>query len=389
MSTEIEPFYTPPAPPQTKLGLYRALSPLAGLHVSPLALGAMSLGDKWHKIGFGSMNKEASFRMLDAYFDNGGNFIDTANNYQDESSEEFIGEWQEKRGIRDQLVIATKYTMNYKSRDANIKQSINYIGNNVKSMHISVKESLRKLRTDYIDILYVHWWDFETPIEEVMNGLHHLVTQGKVLYLGISDSPAWVVSRANMYAQAHGKTPFVIYQGHWNIMDRAFEREIIPMARTLGLALAPWDVLGGGKFRTDAEEEERRASGEKGRAILGMGGWERTENEVKISKALEKVGGEVGTKNVRAVALAYVMQKTPYVFPLVGGRKVEHLLSNVEALDIALSTEQIAYLESVLPFDVGFPGNFVVRLYSYPPTFLLIPCHRAMVLVPARSNNIL
>ncbi|KAF8900587.1 NADP-dependent oxidoreductase domain-containing protein [Mucidula mucida] len=145
-----------------------------------------------------------------------------------------------------------------------------------------------------------------------------------------------------MYAQAHGKTPFVIYQGHWNIMDRAFEREIIPMARNLGLALAPWDVLGGGKFRTDAEDEERRASGEKGRAL-----------------ALEKVGEEVDTKNIRAVALAYVMQKTPYVFPLVGGRKVEHLLSNVEALDIALSTEQIAYLEGVLPFDVGFPGNFV------------------------------
>ncbi len=197
-----------------------------------------------------------------------------------------------------------------------------------------------------------------------------------------------------MYAQAHGKTPFVIYQGHWNIMDRAFEREIIPMARNLGilvhhgrqndiktlpgLALAPWDVLGGGKFRTDAEDEERRASGEKGRALVGMGGWERTENEIKISKALEKVGEEVDTKNIRAgksflpanmlkmisrfiqVALAYVMHKTPYVFPLVGGRKVEHLFSNVEALDIALSTEQIAYLEGVLPFDVGFPGNFVV-----------------------------
>ncbi|KAF9054932.1 Aldo/keto reductase [Hymenopellis radicata] len=353
-----EPFYKPLDPPPSKLGVYRALSPLSGLHVSPLALGAMSIGDKWQKFGFGSMDKEASFKLLDAYFDKGGNFIDTANSYQDGTSEEFIGEWQEKRGIRDQLVIATKYSINYKWRDPSIKQTINFVGNSSKSMHVSVRDSLRKLRTDYVDILYVHWWDFETPIEEVMNSLHHLVTQGKVLYLGISDAPAWVVSRANMYAQAYAKTPFVIYQGHWNIMDRAFEREIIPMARTLGLALAPWDVLASGKFRTDSEEEERKASGEKGRALAGQT-WERTEDEVKISKALEKVGAEVGTKNIRAVALAYVMQKTPYVFPLVGGRKVEHLVSNIEALDITLSAEQIAYIESVLPFDVGFPGNFV------------------------------
>ncbi|KAJ6579612.1 Aldo/keto reductase [Mycena vulgaris] len=351
-------FWDPPAPPPTKLGVYRTLSPLAGIHVSPLQLGAMSIGDKWGAMGMGEMDKESSFKLLDAYFDNGGNFIDTANDYQDESSESFIGEWAEKRNIRDQLVIATKYTTNFKARNPNIAKQVNYTGNNVKSMHISVEASLKKLRTTYIDILYMHWWDWDTSIEEVMNGLHNLVVQGKVLYLGVSDTPAWVVAQANQYARDHGKTPFVIYQGAWNVLERSFEREIIPMARAHGLALAPWKVLGGGKFRTDAEEEQRRATGEKGRTILGPE-WERSENEKTISHALEKVAGEVGAKTITAVAIAYLMQKVPYCFPIIGGRKVEHLLSNIEALDISLSREQIAFLESVNPFDPGFPNTMI------------------------------
>ncbi|KAJ7476894.1 arylalcohol dehydrogenase [Mycena galericulata] len=349
---------TPAPPPRTKLGHYRTLSPLAGIHVSPLQLGAMSIGDKWGDIGMGEMNKESSFKLLDAYFDNGGNFIDTANNYQDETSELFIGEWAEKRGIRDQLVIATKYTTNFKDRNPAIEKKVTYFGNNVKSMHVSVEASLKKLRTTYIDILYVHWWDWDTGVEETMNGLHNLVVQGKVLYLGVSDTPAWVVAQANQYARDHGKSPFVIYQGAWNVMERSFEREIIPMARAHGLALAPWNVLGGGKFRTDAEEEQRRVTGEKGRMVMSPD-WERNENEKKMSRALEKVAGEVGTKSVTAVAIAYIMQKVPYCFPIIGGRKVEHLLSNVEALDISLSKEQIEFLESVLPFDPGFPGSLI------------------------------
>ncbi|KAJ7740600.1 NADP-dependent oxidoreductase domain-containing protein [Mycena metata] len=351
-------FWAPPPPPPTKLGVYRTLSPLAGLHVSPLQLGAMSVGNKWDSMGMGAMNKESSFKLLDAYFDNGGNFIDTANNYQDESSEAFVGEWAEQRNIRDQLVIATKYTTNFKVRNDSIAQKVNYVGNNIKSMHISVEASLKKLRTTYIDILYVHWWDWDTSVEEVMNGLHNLVVQGKVLYLGISDTPAWVVSQANQYARDHGKTPFVIYQGKWNVLERSFEREIIPMARANGLALAPWGVIGQGKFRTDAEEEERRTTGEKGRALTNPQ-WERNENEKKISYALEKVAGEVGTKSITAVAIAYVMQKVPYCFPIIGGRKVEHLMANVEALDISLSAEQIAFLESVIPFDPGFPVGMI------------------------------
>ncbi|PPQ78310.1 hypothetical protein CVT25_011681 [Psilocybe cyanescens] len=351
-------FWQPTPPAKTGLGVYRVLSPNAGVRVSPIQLGAMSIGDKWDKLGMGSMDKESSFKLLDAYFDNGGNFIDTANNYQDESSEEFVGEWAEKRGIRDQLFIATKYTTNFKARNDSIEQKILYLGNNTKSMHLSVGASLKKLRTTYIDLLYVHWWDWDTSVEEVMRSLHTLVLQGKVLYLGVSDTPAWIVAKANQYAKDHALTPFIIYQGAWNIMQRSFEREIIPMARSEGLALAPWNVLAGGKIRTDEEEEKRRQTGENGRTILNDA-WERTEKEKTVCKALEKVAGEVGAKHITAVAIAYLMQKTPYVFPIIGGRKVEHLLANAEALTISLSDEQIKYLESVVDFDPGFPASMI------------------------------
>jgi len=359
--------FKPVDDPPTKLGIYRVLSPRAGVRVSPICLGAMSIGDQWGD-SMGSMNKESSFKLLDAYYDMGGNFIDTANNYQNETSEEFIGEWMEKRQIRDQLVIATKYTTNYKQGNTSIKQHVNYVGNNAKSMHISVAASLKKLRTDYIDLLYLHWWDFDTSVEEVMDSLHNLVVSGKVIYLGVSDTPAWIVSQANQYAKDHGKTPFVVYQGKWNIMDRSFERDIIPMARSLGLALAPWSVIGGGRLRTDAEEQRRKESGEKGRSFMGQS-WERTEDETKMSRALEKVAKDIGAKTISAVAIAYVMQKTPYVFPIIGGRKVENLVANLEALDISLSDEHIKELESIIPFDIGFPTTMIGD--GTEPSFLL------------------
>ncbi|KAF8814294.1 Aldo/keto reductase [Phlegmacium glaucopus] len=340
--------------PKTGLGRYRVLSPNAGVHVSPIQLGAMSIGDKWESLGMGSMDREASFKLLDAYFDNGGNFIDTANNYQDETSEKFIGEWAEARGIRDQLFIATKYTSNFKRTDHSVSQKVLHFGNSAKSLQTSVEKSLKKLRTSYIDLLYLHWWDWDTSVEEVMHSLHTLVLQGKVLYLGVSDTPAWVVSKANQYARDHAMTPFVIYQGAWNVMERSFERDIIPMARSEGMALAPWNVLAGGKIRTDEEEEKRRQTGEKGRTLV-TSEWERNEKEKTVCKALEKVAAEIGAKHINSVAIAYLMQKTPYVFPIIGGRKVEHLIANLEALEISLNNDQIKYLESVAPFEPGFP----------------------------------
>ncbi|KAF5316843.1 hypothetical protein D9758_017997 [Tetrapyrgos nigripes] len=272
--------------------------------------------------------------------------------------------------------------------DPNVKRIANYTGGNVKSLHMSVRDSLKKLRTDYIDLLYIHWWDFDVTIKEVMDGLHNLVAAGKVLYLGISDSPAWVVSQANQYAKMAGKSPFVVYQGKWGLADRSFERDIIPMARAngtfsksffasnrqylprtpVGLALPPWNVLGGGRIRTDEEEERREKTGEKGRQLFGPE-WKRTPEEVKISRALEKIAKEIGAKNITAVAIAYVMQKTPYVFPIIGGHRIEQLEQNLELLEITLTPEQIKFLESEAPpFDLGFP----IELYD-PDGKSLIP----------------
>lgn len=349
-------FENAPEPP-TELGRYRVLAPSAAIRVSPLALGAMSIGDAWSSF-MGSMDKDQSFKLLDAFVAAGGNFVDTANNYQDEQSETWLGEWMASRANRDQMVVATKFTSDYRSHAVGKGKAPNSAGNHRKSLHLSVRDSLRKLQTDYIDLLYIHWWDSTTSVKELMDSLHVLVEQGKVLYLGASDVPAWVVSAANTYAVEQGKTPFSVYQGRWNVLQRDFEREIIPMARAFGMALVPWNVVGGGKFQTKRAVEERRGRGEALRSFTSAA--EQSPDEVRMSAALEKVAGEVGVDSVTAVALAYVMHKAAHVVPLVGGRKVEHLQDNIQALSIRLSPEQIEFLEgSGAPFDVGFPQNFV------------------------------
>ncbi|KAI9442874.1 NADP-dependent oxidoreductase domain-containing protein [Lactarius psammicola] len=339
-----KPLWTIPPPQASKLACYRTLSPLAGVRVSPICLGGMSIGDKWHEFGLGAMDKESSFKLLDAYFDLGGNFIDTANSYQDGTSEEFIGEWAEKRAF---------YSMNYMRGENEISHKVNYVGNHAKSLHVSVRDSLKKLRTSYIDILYVHFWEYSASVEEVMDALHSLVIQGKVLYLGISGAPAWVVVKANQYAKYHGKSPFVIYQGRWSVFDHSLVRDIIPMARSEGLAIAPWGVLGAGKVRTDVEEERRRESGEKGCTLFDQN-WERTEEERKVCLVLEDIAKEVGVTSITAVAIAYHLLKTPYVFPIIGGRKVEQLRENLQALDISLTPEQMNRIESTKPFEPDF-----------------------------------
>ncbi|KAJ9141633.1 Aryl-alcohol dehydrogenase [Coniochaeta hoffmannii] len=346
--------------PRTELGRYRVLSRTAGVRVSPLCLGGMSFGDAWTKI-MGSMDKESTFNLLDAFFDAGGNFIDTSNNYQNEQSETWLGEWMEKRGNRDQIVLATKFTSDYRSHAVGKGNGPNFAGNHRKSLHMSCRDSLRKLRTDYIDILYIHWWDHTTSIKELMDSLHVLVAQGKVLYLGASDTPAWVVSACNQYAADSHQTPFAVYQGRWNVMVRDLEREIIPMARMWGMALAPWDVLGGGMFQTKKAIEERKAKGEGLRPLYVGPGEEakQSPDQEAISAALEKVAAEHGVESITAIALAYVMSKAENVFPIVGGRKVEHLKDNIKALTIKLTDEQIKYLESVKPFDLGFPSAFL------------------------------
>ncbi|GAA5937519.1 hypothetical protein JCM3775_001253 [Rhodotorula graminis] len=355
-----------PAPePRTPLGRYRVLGPHCGLRVSPLQLGAMSIGEAWEEF-MGSMTKEQSFKLLDAFLEAGGNMIDTANNYQNEESETWIGEWMASRNVRDRVVIATKFTTNYKtySPDLDRNQVVQYGGNNKRSLHMSVRDSLKKLQVDFIDILYVHWWDWTTSIKEMMDSLHMLVEAGKVLYLGVSDTPAWVVAAANQYALDHGKTPFVIYQGKWNVMVRDFERDIIPMCRQFGLALAPWDAIASGRLLTQKQLDERAAAGEQ----LRRGGNERSDLEIKYAECLAEVAAEHGIESVTAVALAYLMAKTPHVFPIVGGRKVEHLHDNIQSLSIKLTDAQVDKIDSVQQFEHGFPHNFCGTDSSLPPS---------------------
>ncbi|KAL1868909.1 hypothetical protein Daus18300_005745 [Diaporthe australafricana] len=345
-------FLKPVPEPKTELGRYRVLSSNAGVKVSPLVLGAMSLGTAWGALT-GSVDEQEAFKVLDAFVDAGGNFIDTANNYQDEQSETYIGNWSTARKNRDLLFIATKYTNAFRSHELGTGPPAIFGGNNKKSLFLSVEASLRKLQTTYIDLLYVHWWDWSTSIEELMDSLHILVEQGKVLYLGISDTPAWVVSAANTYARAHGKTPFSVYQGRWSVLDRDFERDVLPMARQFGLALCPWNVLGGGNLKTKKQIEARQSSQEGGRFK------EQSEEARKVSEALEKVAGEHGVDSIQQIAVAYVLRKSRNVFPMIGFRKVEHLQDSIQALSIRLTDEQVKYIEDQNPFDIGFPLNFI------------------------------
>lgn len=236
-------FEAPPKP-ETALGWHRILSPNASVKVSPLALGGISLGNSWSST-FGK--NEDAFTLLDTFVSLGGNFIDTANCYNAGESETLLGDWMGVRGNRDQMVIATKYSSDY-DHSPSIKFHSNSSGNSAKSLHTSLRSSLKRLGTDYIDIFYVHWWDAGTSFEEIMTHLHAYVLSHHILYLGISDAPAWVVVKANMYARAHGLTPFSVYQGRWNAAYRDMEAEIIPMCQDQGMAVVPWAALGGGQL---------------------------------------------------------------------------------------------------------------------------------------------
>ncbi|KAK5108918.1 hypothetical protein LTR62_007720 [Meristemomyces frigidus] len=360
--------FPPAKKPVSLLGFHRILSPTAGVRVSPLCLGAMNFGEAW-KAFLGECSKETAFDMLNYFYEQGGNFIDTANNYQNEESETWIGEWMQTRNNRDEMVIATKFTLvvhpfqplcelktdfrgstGFRAASTHEKLRTNFQGNHTKSLRVSLEHSLKKLQTSYIDLLYVHWWDFTTSVPELMNSLHHLVASGKVLYLGISDTPAWQVVKCNEYARQHGLTQFCVYQGNWSAALRDFEREIIPMCAAEGMALAPWGALGRGQFKTaeeyNAEDREGRKTGAQ------------NPHYERIAAKLNELAEKKGTLRT-SIALAYVMHKAPYVFPIVGGRKVEHLKGNIEALSIELTQQEIDEIDDAEPFDIGFPLSFL------------------------------
>ncbi|KAK2778487.1 norsolorinic acid reductase [Colletotrichum kahawae] len=221
------------------LARHRQLSPTAAIRVSPIALGAMNFGDNF-KERMGECTKETAFAIMDHYYSQGGNFIDTANNYQNGQSEERVGEWLASRGNRDDMVMATKYSSAYMTHDKQRLQS-NYGGNSMKSLKHSVERSLKALQTSYIDLFYLHWWDYSASIPEVMHSLNDLV----------------VFAKANQYARLSGLRQFVVYQGNWNASKRDFERDIIPMCMDEGMGICPWGVLNAGRFQTEEGFRER------------------------------------------------------------------------------------------------------------------------------------
>ncbi|GAA6015936.1 hypothetical protein JCM10207_006812 [Rhodosporidiobolus poonsookiae] len=338
------------------LARHRLLSPNAAVRVSPLCLGTMTFGTA-HSERYGKCDKETSFKILDTFYENGGNFLDTANTYRNGESEEWLGEWMEQRQNRDHMVIATKYT-NSSFPDADVPQST-FIGNGAKAMRISLDKSLERLRTSYVDVLYVHVWDFSTSIPELMLGLNDLVRAGKVLYLGISDTPAYIVAKANQYARDHGLRPFSLYQGMWSAVMRDFEREIIPMAIDEGMALCPYGALNQGRFQT-REGHAARDKAEKDGSHEGRSFIKTSQRDRDVSAVLEDLANARGdSTTLLQIALAYVLQKAPYVFPIVGGRKVEHLEGIIPALEVVLTDGEIKAIEQAYPFEHGFVADFL------------------------------
>lgn len=336
--------------PESPLFRHRQLAPTASVRVSPLCLGAMTFGGA-NQERYGDCTREDAFEMLDHFASQGGNFLDTANGYQEGQSEILLGEWMAERQNRDEMVLATKYTTGYMGHHKDKIQS-NYGGNGAKSMKVSVDRSLRKLQTSYIDLFYVHWWDYTVSIPELMHSLNDLVVSGKVVYLGISDTPAWIVAKANQYARDHGLRQFSVYQGMWSAAMRDFEREIIPLCRDEGMGLCPYGVLNQGRFQTEAGFKEREKHN-PGRKFIPT-----SEHDKKVSRVLEDVANAKGV-DLLHVALAYVMHKTPYVFPIVGGRKVDHLKGSIAGLKVSLTDEDMQKIESAYPFDFGFPHTFL------------------------------
>jgi aryl-alcohol dehydrogenase-like predicted oxidoreductase len=333
----------------------------SGLRVSELALGAMGFGEEW---GWGA-GREESKRMFDAYAKAGGNFIDTANRYTEGTSERLVGEFV--AADRQHFVVATKYTLFTRRDDPN------FSGNHRKNMVQALEASLDRLGTEYVDLYWVHAWDALTPIEEVVRGLDDLVRVGKVLYVGISDSPAWVVSRANTMADFRGWSPFVALQIRYSLLDRTAERDLLPMARALDLAVTPWSVLGAGVL---SGKYNRGTPPEKGRAKAGAA---TVERNLEIAGAVMAVADEIGCTPAQA-AISWVRQQPGVIVPLIGANSLRQLEENLGALDVSLSAAQLARLEQASRIELGFPHDFLTQEFTrdliYGGTRDLIDAHR-------------
>lgn len=337
---------------QLKLDSYRLLG-RSGLRVSPLSLGTMTFGADW---GWGAEEAEAR-RIFDAYVERGGNFIDTANQYTNGSSERLVGRFAE--GRRDELVIATKYTLSTRKGDPNSG------GNHRKSMVRSVEDSLKRLNTDYIDLLYLHIWDDTTPVEEVLRAMDDLVRQGKVLYLGVSDIPAWQVSRMQAIAELRGWSPLIALQIEYSLVERTVERELIPMAREMGLGVMPWSPLASGVLTGKYSRKDLDAGSGEGEVVgtrknVAAANGSLTGRALDIADEVAAVARELG-RSPAQTALAWTLLNPGVTAPIIGARTLAQLEDNLGALEVAFSDEQRARLEAASAIELGFPHEMVHR----------------------------
>ena len=327
----------------------------SGLRVSEAALGTMTFGEEW---GWGSGKDEAR-KVYDAFRAAGGNFIDTANLYTNGTSETFLGEFVQ--GHRESVVMATKYTNSAAGTDPNAA------GNQRKNMVQAVEASLKRLRTDYIDLYWVHIWDQITPVDEVMRGLDDLVRQGKVLYVGISDAPAWWVAQANTLADLRGWSRFVGLQIEYSLVERTVERELIPMAGALNIGVTAWSPLAGGvltgKYHGHGSSEPGRMASDMMKAFLPEE--QRTD---RIVQAVKAVANRVD-RSMAQVALAWLRYRPVPVIPIIGARKVSQLKDNLASIELPLSAEHLKALDEASAIELGFPQNMyakdLVRTFRY------------------------
>ena len=328
----------------------------SGLRVSEISLGTMTFGEDW---GWGSSKDEAR-TIYDAYRDEGGNFIDTANLYTNGTSESFLGEFM--RDHRHSVVLATKYSNAAPGNDANAA------GNHRKSMVQALEASLRRLKTDYIDLYWLHIWDQMTPVEEVMRAFDDLVRQGKVLYIGISDAPAWWIAQANTLAELRGWTQFIGLQIEYSLIERTVERELIPMAKAFQLGLVAWSPLAGGllsgKYHSGSnKDKDARYTTDMGKSFKRTG--ERVD---RIVTALQKVSQQVERSSAQ-VALAWLRHRDIPVIPIIGARRVAQLQDNLASLELTLTPEQLSTLNDASAIEMGFPHDFfeneLVKTFAY------------------------
>ncbi len=321
---------------------YKLLGP-SGLRVSEICLGTMSMGDAW---GFGADEKE-SHRILERFAEAGGNFVDTANKYHEGQSEEIVGAFVE--ADRERWVVATKYTLAMRPGDPNAA------GNSRKNLRQSAEASLRRLRTDYLDLLWVHAWDHVTPVEEIMRSLDDLIRAGKVNSVGISDSPAWFAAQANTLAAFHGWNPFVALQVEYSLIERSAEREQLPAANALGISVTAWAPLGAGVLTgkytraDDSLDDSRRAAGNQHRL---------TERNLAIARTVDVIADEIGCTSGQ-IASAWLRQREPRVIPIHGIRTRGQLDELLGARDVFLGEDQMARLHRVSAIEPGVPNNLL------------------------------